>query len=600
MPIRVLPPHLVNQIAAGEVIERPSSVVKELCENALDATSKRLEIEIEAGGTRLIRIRDDGVGMGKEDLMLAVHPHATSKIGDLDDLEAIATLGFRGEALASIASVSRFRLVSRRPDADHAWAIHSDGTSHGDPEPAPHPPGTTVEVRDLFFNTPARRRFLRTERTEFNHIDELVRRIALSRMGVQVRLSHNGRVVRNYRPAEQPHDRDLRISELFGPDFLDNCLRISEEASGMRLDGWIGLPTFSRAQADQQFMFVNGRMIKDRLVSHAIRQAYQDVLFHGRHPVFALYLEMDPAGVDVNVHPTKAEVRFRETRSVHGFLFSALHRALAETRAGQEPAVLASPGPAPGPAAGSLGGGGQRAMPLATEWSRPRDSLADQAALYAASPRAIETTTTSASLPEASENEEVPPLGFAVAQFHGVYVVAQNAQGMVLVDMHAAHERITYERLKASVSGEGIRSQALLVPVNAAVSEAEADLAEATAERWAALGFEIDRIGRESVRIRKVPTLLASADPAALIRDVLADLKTHGTSGRLEEAMNEVLSTMACHGSVRANRRLTIPEMNALLRDMERTERSGQCNHGRPTWVQLPMADLDRLFLRGR
>ena len=588
MSIRELPTDLVNQIAAGEVIERPASVVKELAENSVDAGARQLEIEIEAGGAKLIRIRDDGRGMDADDLVMAVRPHATSKISSLEDLEQVGTLGFRGEALPSIASVSRFRLVSRTAAMEAGWSLISDGTRQQPPEPAAHPVGTTVEVRDLFFNTPARRRFLRTEKTELNHIDDLVRRLALARMDLKIRLGHNGRVLRQYRPASSEAERERRIAELLGPEFPPHALIVEHEAMGMRLTGWVGLPTHSRSQADQQYFFVNGRMVRDRLVTHAVRQAYQDVLFHGRHPVYALYLELDPRGVDVNVHPTKAEVRFREGRQVHDFLFRTLHHVLGQTRAGVHSTAAA----ASAPAAAAVPSYRQSPMPLPA--AAAPALVADQAALYGGSHASSEPVGLSA------DDASAPPLGYAIAQLHGVYILAENDHGLILVDMHAAHERITYERLKQSMDGEGLRSQNLLVPLTVAVSEREADLAESRAELFAELGFEVDRIGRESIRVRKIPTLLLRADAAALVRDVLSDLLAHGRSARLREATNEVLSTMACHGSVRANRRLSIPEMNALLRDMERTERSGQCNHGRPTWVQLTMDELDRLFLRGR
>ncbi|MDX1569652.1 MAG: DNA mismatch repair endonuclease MutL [Xanthomonadales bacterium] len=590
MPIRKLPPHLVNQIAAGEVVERPASVVKELAENSLDAGATRLEIEIDGGGAKRIVVRDDGSGMSREDLLMAIQPHATSKIESVDDLEAIRSLGFRGEALPSIASVARMTITSREAEEDCAWSLAVDGGQVGEPAPARNTPGTSIEVRDLFYNTPARRRFLRTEKTEFGHIDELVRRLALARMDVQIRLSHNGRETRHYRAAATEAERDRRVAELFGRDFLDNAICLHQEAAGLILSGWVGLPTFSRSQADQQHFFVNGRMIKDRLVAHAVKRAYSDVLYHGRQPVFALMLEIDPGLVDVNVHPTKAEVRFRDGRKVHDFLFRTLHQVLADHRPGDTAAEGTPEARAPfaPPAFGR-----QQPMGLASH-------VGDQAALYAdasSKPAGLQPHTMS---PASEEDEEIPPLGFAVAQLHGIYILAENRQGLVLVDMHAAHERITYERLKASHAGEGVRSQLLLVPENLAVSAREAEFVETHGEAFTELGFELDRIGMESIRIRRIPSLLQRAEASELVRDVLADLNEYGSSSRVEEHINTLLSTMACHGSVRANRRLTIPEMNALLRDMERTERSGQCNHGRPTWVQLPLADLDRLFLRGR
>ncbi len=582
MRIRELPAQLVNQIAAGEVVERPSSVVKELLENALDAGARRVIIEVEAGGAKRIRVRDDGSGMDKADLMMAARPHATSKIASLTDLEAVATLGFRGEALPSIAAVSRFRMTSAAADAA-ARTIAADGGSGGEPEPAAHPRGTTVEVRDLFYNTPARRKFLRTEKTEFGHVDDVVRRFGLAYPEIHLELSHNGRVVRRLPAASDESGRARRLRELLGSDFAAQTVHLAHRGAGLALEGFVGLPTFSRAQADQQYFFVNRRMVRDRLVSHAVRQAYADVLYHGRHPVYVLNLEIDPRRVDVNVHPAKHEVRFRDGRLVHDFIFRTLHEALAQVRPDPDAAVAAKGG------SSAAFPGGQAAMALP---GRPA-SVADQAALYG--PREDEHAPAP---PE--DHGELPPLGYALAQLHGVYILAQNAGGLILVDAHAAHERITYERLKRSLDSEGIRSQTLLVPVNVAVSEREADCAESHAETFAELGFEVDRLGRESLRVRKVPTVLGQADAAALVRDVIADLVADGRSARLREEFNRVLSTMACHGSVRANRRLSIAEMNALLRDMERTERSGQCNHGRPTWVQLNLDELDRLFLRGR
>ena len=591
--IRPLSPELVNQIAAGEVVERPASVVKELVENSLDASARRIEIDIEDGGARLIRVRDDGGGIEAEELPLAVAAHATSKIASLDDLERVRTLGFRGEALASIASVSRFALTSRRAGAEAGWQIAVEGNRIVPVRPAPHRTGTTVEVRDLFHNVPARKKFLRAERTEFGHIDELIKAIALAQPQVEFRLSHNGKPLRLMRPATSEAELAARAGEILGDDFVAQSLRIDHAGAGMRLSGWVGLPTASRAQADQQYFYVNGRLVRDRVVTHAVRQAYADVLFHGRHAAFALFLEVAPESVDVNVHPAKSEVRFRESRLVHDFLYRTLNEALAHTRAG-------APGAAPAPIAG--------AGPAAA-WPRQsglglgvREPLADYAALLAAG-----SDGRSAPLPQSGKMDiasggeaDVPPLGFALAQLAGIYVLAENAQGLVLVDMHAAHERITYEKLKSAQACDGIRSQLLLVPLTLAVSEREAACAEENAEALAALGFDIVRSGPQGITVKRYPGLLEGADVGALVHDVLADLTTHGTSRRLEEAQNELLATMACHGSVRANRRLTLPEMNALLREMEATERSGQCNHGRPTWVQMPIAELDRMFLRGR
>ncbi len=602
--IRPLPTELINQIAAGEVIERPSSVVKELVENSLDAGARRIEVEIEAGGARRIGVRDDGNGIDPEQLPLAVAAHATSKIGSFDDLERVATMGFRGEALASIASVSRFTLTSRPREAEHAFRIEVDGGQIGTARPAPHPPGSSVEVRDLFYNVPARRKFLRTERTEFGRIDELLKNLALVHPQVEFRLGHNGRQLRLLRPADDEAAALARVGEVLGEDFTGACLRIDHRAAGMHLSGWVGLPTASRNQADQQYFYVNGRMVRDKVVAHAVRQAYQDVLFHGRHPVFVLFLALDPAGVDVNVHPAKSEVRFREQRLVHDFLFRTLHEALAQTRAGSiasQPvaplagtAAQASPATYPPMASGGGGGSGggawrsQAGLALRTG-EAPLD---DYRTLLGEAPRQ--------GLPDTADDADIPPLGYALAQLKSIFVLAENAHGLVLVDMHAAHERITYERMKQARNDSGLRTQMLLVPLALSVAAREAEAAEEHAEALAGWGLELSRTGPTQVTVRRIPALLEGADVGELARDVLAEMAQHGSSRKLEELENELLSTMACHGSVRAGRRLTVAEMNALLRDMEATERSGQCNHGRPTWVQLGMHELDRLFDRGR
>ncbi|HEX3897389.1 MAG TPA: DNA mismatch repair endonuclease MutL [Rudaea sp.] len=585
--IHPLPPELINQIAAGEVVERPSSVVKELVENSLDAGAARIEIDIEDGGARLIRVRDDGAGIGADELLLAIAPHATSKIASLDDLERVLTLGFRGEALASIASISRFSLTSRSAGATDAWRIGSENGQIAAPKPAQHPRGSTVEVRDIFHNIPARRKFLRAERTEFGHIDELVKAIALAQPRVEFRLTNNAKSSRLLRPAASDADFEGRIADILGDEFPSRSLRIDHQGASLRLSGWVGLPTASRAQADQQYFYVNGRLVRDRVVTHAVRQAYADVLFHGRHPAYVLFLEIAPETVDVNVHPAKSEVRFRESRLVHDFLYRTLNEALAETRAGTTVSVAAASAPA-----GNAYWNPQNHL----RFGVGEPVINSYAALFAAEPAA----SISSPIGTYAGSADVPPLGFALAQLAGVYVLAENAQGLILVDMHAAHERITYEKLKTAQTSDGIRSQLLLVPLPLAVSEHEAACAEENADGLSALGFDIVRSGRQSVTVKRYPGLLEGADVGSLVRDVLADLRTHGSSRRLEEAQNEILSTMACHGSIRANRRLTLPEMNALLREMEATERSGQCNHGRPTWVQLSMTDLDRMFMRGR
>jgi DNA mismatch repair protein MutL len=593
VPIRLLPENLINQIAAGEVVERPSSVVKELVENALDAGAHRIDIELQEGGIRLIRIRDDGAGMAAADIALAVSRHATSKIASLDDLEQVATLGFRGEALPSIASVSRFSITSKPAGADHGARLEIEGGKHGPVQPHAHPFGTTIEVRDLFYNVPARRKFLRAERTELGHVEEWLRALALARADVELRISHNGKPGKHYRPVDNQAEQLRRVSEALGEEFVANCLQIDHAAAGLSLHGWVGLPTASRSSADQQYFYVNGRAVKDRIVAHAVRQAYADVLFHGRHPAFVLFLQLDSRRVDVNVHPAKHEVRFRDGRLVHEFVYRTLHDSLSSTRAGATAAVA----PTGAPEAGMARDQGWTSSTQASMSLPVRDLMAGYSALYSS---AASTGTAPEAEPPAAGDSLAPPLGFALAQLHGVFILAENAQGLVLVDMHAAHERITYERLKQAQDGTGIRSQPLLVPVSLAVAEREADVAEQFADVLLALGFELRRAGPQALSVRAIPVLLADLDPRALVLDVLNDLREHGDTRVVVEARNELLSTLACHTSVRANRRLGIAEMNALLRDMEATERSGQCNHGRPTWVQLTKSELDRLFLRGR
>jgi DNA mismatch repair protein MutL len=598
MPSRIhaLPTQLINQIAAGEVVERPASVVKELVENSLDAGAGRIQIDVEQGGIKLIRISDDGSGIERDDLSLALSRHATSKLQALEDLERIASMGFRGEALPAIASVSRLTLASRAAGAEQAWQVEGEGA---DIRPAALSQGTVVSVRDLFFNTPARRKFLRKDKTEFGHLEQVVKRLALVRHDVTFVLNHNGREVFCANRASDRASQERRLSDLLGPAFLQEALYFEHQAAGLSINGWVARPAFSRSQGDMQHFYVNQRMVRDKLVAHAVRQAYQDVLYHGRHPAYVLFLGLSPALVDVNVHPTKHEVRFREGRLVHDFLFRTLHQVLAEPAsdvAAGMPEGLRPAMPATSP---SLTIPLQARMPLqiaerreayraSREWQAPPGGPADAGIdLVGAAAQSL-----------AGENEH--PLGFAIAQLHGVYVLAQNRLGLVLVDMHAAHERITYEAFKRAREGEGIKSQPLLVPVSVAVSAREADLVEQHAALFAELGMEVDRLGDQSLMVRALPALLRHADAERLLRDVLADLVVHGSSRRILEQINEVLGTMACHGSVRANRRLGIEEMNALLRDIERTERSGQCNHGRPTWTQLDLQALDKLFLRGR
>ncbi len=602
--IQLLDQRLANQIAAGEVVERPASVVKELLENSLDSKASRIDIDVEEGGVRLIRVRDNGGGIPAEDLPLALSRHATSKISCLEDLEGVTSLGFRGEALASISSVSRLRMVSNAgTGAEEGWSAASEGRDMvAGVQPAAHPPGTTVEMRDLFFNTPARRKFLKTEKTEFNHLQEVVKRQALSRYDVGFQLTHNQRVAHQLRACISQTDRERRVASLCGPAFMEQAVYLENEAAGFKLWGWVGLPTFSRSQADLQYFFVNRRVVRDKLVTHAVRQAYRDVLYHGRHPAYVLYLELDPSLVDVNVHPTKHEVRFRDGRTVHDFLFRTLHRTLAEQRPGDSLDPSAAPGIS----------GSPESAPRMVSTAPERVFATQQSLAWRSGDRSPSPAKVGEQLAAYSQlhppvgdvvdnnDADVPPLGYALAQLHGIYILAENVHGLVLVDMHAAHERITYEQMKLARDGEGIQTQPLLVPQALAVSNREADCAESHAHELAALGFHIERASEESLLIRQVPVALQGSHIEQLVRDVLSDLLEHGSSDRVVAHMDEILSTMACHGSVRANRRLTIPEMNALLRDMEETERSGQCNHGRPTWTQLAIADLDKLFLRGR
>ncbi len=632
--IQLLSTRLTNQIAAGEVVERPASVIKELLENSLDAGATRIEVDVDAGGVQLIRVRDDGCGIESDDLPLALSRHATSKIFELEDLERVASLGFRGEALASISSVSRLSITSNaREDGRGGWCASSEGRDMAVAvTPAAHPRGTTVEVRDLFFNTPARRKFLRAEKTEFSHIEENVKRLALSRFDVGFTLRHNGKVVHSLRTCQSELERERRVAAVCGPEFVDHLVAIESRAGSLRLSGWVALPTFSRSQADMQHFYVNGRIIRDKLVSHAVRQAYQDVLYHGRHPAYVLYLEIDPGDIDVNVHPTKHEVRFRDSRSAHDFLFRSLHRGLAEVRPGAAqgsevtgdlqapPAIFAqsilslpmhseayNPGlnsaglnssSAYSPNGYTTGRGGENGFRQGGgDAPLMREQLANLGQLYGAGVNGAVLAPGGA---DATQAGAIPPLGYALSQLQGVYILAENAQGLVVVDMHAAHERITYERMKAARLSDGIRSQPLLVPRALAVSSREADCAEQFGAQFQTLGLHLERAGPESLLIREVPILLRDANVEQLVRDVLSDLLEYGSSDRIEAHANEILATMACHGAVRANRRLSVAEMNALLRDMEETERGGQCNHGRPTFAQIGLAELDRLFLRGR
>jgi DNA mismatch repair protein MutL len=571
MYIKILEPHVANQIAAGEVVERPASVVKELLENSLDAGADQIDIEIRKGGTQLIRIRDNGCGIHKDDLALALNRHATSKISNVDDLGHIASLGFRGEALASINAVSKLTITSKFQDEKSAWQIINNKL-----QPAAHPQGTSVEVCDLFFNTPARRKFLRTEATEFNYIEEIVRRIALSHFNVAISLKHNDHIVQNLGSAMTRIQQEKRIADICGSAFMDNAVYVEDSRRGgsrtaPTLYGWIGLPTFSRSQTDMQYFYINNRMVRDKLLSHAVRQAYQDVIQSGRHSAFVLYLQLDPSTVDVNVHPTKNEVRFKDTKLIHDYVFHNIHRAIADIK----PKFISEP-----PVDYRRGG----SRHFCTGDSRIAPTRTAQCT------GSLRTARTQAAL--------VGPLGNAIAQIHGTYILAENQNGLVLVDIHAAHERITYEQLKTAFAEGNIISQPLLIPMTIALSAKEAKYAEQYQDIFSQLGMEIANLNSETIIIRQVPNLLKDTNIEQLIRDVLADLIENNRSIRIQEYINEILATMACHGSVRANRQLSILEMNALLRKIENTERSRQCGHGRPTWIQLSINELNKMFQR--
>jgi DNA mismatch repair protein MutL len=614
--IQALGPLVANQIAAGEVVERPASLVKELIENSLDAGARDIRVVIEGGGVKRVVVRDDGGGIHPDDLALAVRRHATSKIRDAQDLERVASLGFRGEALASMASVARLAINSRVAGETAARRIVIEGGEQVELGPAAHPVGTTVEVSDLFFNTPARRKFLKTERTEYGQIDQVVRRIALAACDVGFELRQGAD-----RPALvlPPGGAEDRLARLLSPEFLRRSVRVDTASEDVRLHGWVGLPTFSRSQADQQHFYVNGRVVRDKLIAHAIRAAFHDVLFSGRHPVFVLFLEVAPDQVDVNVHPTKHEVRFRDARNIHDFLFGRLNRALRDVR----PAPGYAPARVPDAGAGaphtdapasqrSLGWralpasalvdalGGVRDGPFGSAWPPPvprasGGTLRDAAHGSVPSVRALHAPPV-----VANTDPTIPPLGYAIAQLHGIYILAQNATGLVVVDMHAAHERIVYEGLKRQLEGQGVPRQRLLVPVVADVSEPEAELIEQRGAELAAFGLVVDRSGPMTVTVREVPALLGGGDVDGLLRDVLADALEVGAIDRLQARQHELLAAMACRGSLRAHRALTVTEMNALLREMEQTENAGQCNHGRPTFLVQSLVDLDRLFLRGQ
>ena len=580
--IKVLPDQLVNQIAAGEVVDRPAAALKELLENSIDAGARAIAIQLTEGGTRLIRVDDDGTGIAREELPLALARHATSKIASHADLEQVATLGFRGEALASIASVARLKLSSRRSGERHAWTITATGPELSAPVPASLPNGTSVEVHDLYFNTPARRKFLKSAATEYAHCEEAFKRIALCRNDVAFTLHHNGRAQWHL----TPQSGGERLTAVLGETFGGTSLAVNETAGGLALHGRIALPEHAGSARDTQYLFVNGRFVRDRLLAHAIRQAYQDVLHHERHPAFVLFLEIDPDRVDVNVHPTKSEVRFRDARGMHQFVFHALHKALARTAGHVSPTATG---------------------PEAARPTMPVYSMQSTMGLHVGQPETFYETlfgprsqAGATALPIAAGDEAAPPLGFALAQLGGVYILAENETGLVIVDMHAAHERIMYEKLKGALDTQRIPMQPLLVPVTFEAQALDVATAEEHQDLMHALGFDVGVAGPAALAVRGVPAMLRDADARALACDVLREVREVGASRVLTEQRDELLGTMACHAAVRANRRLTVLEMNALLREMESTERSGLCNHGRPTWRQISMTELDRLFLRGR
>lgn len=609
MRIQLLPDQLISQIAAGEVVERPASALKELLENSLDAASTDIQVSLAQGGIKQIRITDNGAGIAKEDLQLALTRHATSKIMSLEDLESVASLGFRGEALASIASISRTHLVSRQVQDRHAWRIASEGSMISSIEPAALDSGTVVEVSDLYFNTPARRKFLKTEATEFGHCEEVFNRIALSRPDVAFMLQHNGRAL----ACLAASDSERRFSEVLGGEFAAESIRLDESAAGLRIWGLAAKPTYNRSSRDTQYVYVNGRFVRDKLVAHAIRQAYQDVLHHDRHPAFVLFLELDPTLVDVNVHPAKTEVRFRDSQAIHRFIFHSLHKALSVPTgtANAVSTAQASFNPFNQPSAPFAYPVHQSQIQLhAAEPDSFYDKLFGANTSQAEQEQGLNQNAVGVALGENSyqpSSQNAPdhyPLGFAIAQLHGIYVLAQNTQGLVVVDMHAAHERIMYEKLKQALDTQSVPMQPLLLPVSFHADKLEVaavqDAISSPENALHQLGFDIAILSPTTLAVRAVPALLQQADVVSLARDVLKDLRDYGASRALLEQRNTLLGTMACHAAVRAHRSLTLPEMNALLRDMEATERSGQCNHGRPTWFQVSMRDLDKMFMRGK
>jgi len=604
MPIRVLPEQLIHQIAAGEVVERPASVLKELIENSLDAGATEIAIDIEAGGVKRCRVVDNGHGIERDELNLALARHATSKIASIDDLERVATMGFRGEALPSIASVARMRVVSRTRGSDVGYVVTADNGAFSDPSPSPHPIGTTMDVTDLFFNVPARRKFLRAEKTEMQHVLRMIERLALSRFDVGFKVTSGKRDIVTYPRATDEATRTQRVAQIMGEGFVETALFIAHELGDLKVWGWICLPTAARAMADLQYFYLNGRMVRDRTLANAVRMGYRDVLFHGRHPAYLLYLELDPTQVDVNAHPAKLEVRFRDGRRIHDFVFRTLERVLSETRAG-----ATSNEQAPTHFGAVQFASGQESQPVTVPMWPVRGAGADPAYAYgsaqAAYPSSGVRDSAATALPawpaaQIPVTQKTPPLGYALAQLHGVYILSQADDGLILVDMHAAHERTTYERMKAQLQSGLVPSQPLLVPIAMSLSVADAELAEEHASLFAQVGLRVERLSPTSVRIVEIPVLLAQFDATQLLQQLLAELREHGATRHIDEAINQVLGTIACHGAVRANRALSVPEMNALLRQMEATVRSDQCNHGRPTWTYVGMTELDRLFMRGR
>ena len=610
MNIKLLDSHLVNQIAAGEVVERPSSVVKELLENSLDAGATDISITISKGGSELISICDNGSGIAKDDLMLALSRHATSKIQNLEDLEHINSLGFRGEALATICSVARFKLVSRTTDSNVGWQTTTEGDDQvSQLQPSSHPIGTTVEVHDLFFNVPARRKFLRKQQTELNHIIEVVNRIALSRFDIGILLKHNDKTILQLKPAKTQQEKVKRIGKIVGEEFVQAALAIDASCFGMRLSGWISQPTYTRSQADLQYFYVNQRMVRDKMLNHAIRQAYQDVVYHQRYPVVVLYLDIDPTLVDVNVHPTKAEVKFRESRLAHDFVAKVLREALAVGVKKTEsiPGLFATSAAdiksrettsnlvATPKEIKPLFLDKQQSLPLVVAEEREvygeiNNFAKKTATLLQKNAEKVETTTSML----------FPPLGFALAQLHNVYILAQDKEGLILVDLHAAHERINYEKLKRAYYASSIPMQTLLLPLTLAINQTEVSVVESSLELLKKLGFDVTIIGEEKVLVRTSPVLLQKSDINQLVRDLIADLATHDSADSVAKNINNILATMACHSSVRAGRKLDIYEMDALLRELELTQRGDQCSHGRPTWTRLTMVELDKLFMRGK